>query len=94
MRRKHQSPVLYCGNIQNQELVKGLFDKSGRKLYITQNVYPRLDELNVEPVRELIQLAFEEHITVAHGADAGFGRGTKGAHVATFLVKHRREMKS
>ncbi|MCL1997245.1 MAG: D-ornithine 4,5-aminomutase subunit OraE [Turicibacter sp.] len=24
-----------------------------------------------------------------HGADAGFGRGTKGNHVATFLVKHR-----
>jgi len=31
---------------------------------------------------------------VAHGADAGFGRGTKGAHVATFLVKRRREMKA
>lgn len=29
---------------------------------------------------------------VAHGADAGFGRGTKGAHVATFLVKHRQRI--
>lgn len=27
-----------------------------------------------------------------HGADEGFGRGTKGVHVATFLVKRRREM--
>ncbi len=26
------------------------------------------------------------------GLDAGFGRGTKGAHVATFLVKKRREL--
>ena len=26
--------------------------------------------------------------------DAGFGRGTNGAHVATFLVKKRREMKN
>ena len=26
----------------------------------------------------------------AHGADEGFGRGTHGNHVATFLVKHRR----
>ena len=29
-----------------------------------------------------------------HGADEGFGRGTKGVHVATFLVKRRREMQN
>ncbi|WP_422486544.1 D-ornithine 4,5-aminomutase subunit OraE [Gudongella sp. DL1XJH-153] len=29
---------------------------------------------------------------VKNGMDAGFGRGTKGSHVATFLVKKRREM--
>ncbi len=29
-----------------------------------------------------------------HGADEGFGRGTKGVHVATFLVKRRREMEN
>ena len=29
---------------------------------------------------------------VANGMDAGFGRGTKGEHVATFLVKKRREI--
>ena len=31
-------------------------------------------------------------IAVKHGVDAGFGRGTKGTHVATFLVQKRREM--
>ena len=31
-------------------------------------------------------------IAVKHGVDAGFGRGTKGIHVATFLVKRRREL--
>ncbi|WP_409228377.1 D-ornithine 4,5-aminomutase subunit OraE [Gudongella sp. SC589] len=31
-------------------------------------------------------------MAVANGMDAGFGRGTKGSHVATFLVKKRREM--
>ncbi len=30
-------------------------------------------------------------IAVANGADGGFGRGTKGAHVATFLIKKRAE---
>ena len=31
-------------------------------------------------------------LAVENGMDAGFGRGTKGTHVATFLVKKRREM--
>lgn len=31
-------------------------------------------------------------IAEKQGIDAGFGRGTKGVHVATFLVKKRREM--
>jgi D-ornithine 4,5-aminomutase subunit beta len=31
-------------------------------------------------------------LAVQSGADAGFGRGTKGSHVASFLVKRRSEM--
>ncbi|SKA81582.1 D-ornithine 4,5-aminomutase E subunit [Caloramator quimbayensis] len=31
---------------------------------------------------------------VEAGVDAGFGRGTKGVHVATFLVKKRRELEA
>ncbi|EOD01387.1 D-ornithine 4,5-aminomutase subunit OraE [Caldisalinibacter kiritimatiensis] len=33
-------------------------------------------------------------LAVENGVDAGFGRGTKGVHVATFLVKKRREMRN
>lgn len=33
-----------------------------------------------------------DNLAVENGMDAGFGRGTKGSHVATFLVKKRREM--
>lgn len=33
-------------------------------------------------------------LAVQNGMDAGFGRGTKGSHVATFLVKKRREMEN
>ena len=32
-------------------------------------------------------------VAVKQGVDAGFGRGSKGIHVATFLVKKRREMR-
>ena len=31
-------------------------------------------------------------IAVSQGVDAGFGRGTKGSHVATFLVNKKKEM--
>lgn len=34
-----------------------------------------------------------QDLAVESGLDMGFGRGTKGAHVATFLVKKRREMR-
>ncbi len=33
-------------------------------------------------------------IAVQNGIDAGFGRGSKGIHVATFLVKKRKEMQN
>ena len=33
-------------------------------------------------------------LAVENGADAGFGRGTKGIHDATFMVKRRRELEA
>lgn len=60
-------PVIYAGNIENHEDVKLIFEEYGQKLYIVDNVYPRVDELNVEPTRKIIQAAFEEHITGAPG---------------------------
>lgn len=60
-------PVIYAGNIENHEDVKLIFEEYGQKLYIVDNVYPRVDELNVEPTRKVIQSAFEEHITGAPG---------------------------
>ncbi|ERJ11610.1 D-ornithine 4,5-aminomutase subunit OraE [Haloplasma contractile] len=33
-------------------------------------------------------------LAVKNGADAGFGRGTKGSHVATFMVKRKQELKN
>ncbi|MCL2376034.1 MAG: GlmL-related ornithine degradation protein [Defluviitaleaceae bacterium] len=66
-RLESKAPVIYCGNVQNQPAIKLMFTKAGRQLYITENVYPRLDELNIEPVRALIHRAFEDHITEAPG---------------------------
>lgn len=64
------APVIYAGNCENQEEVKLIFDEeSGQKLYNVENVYPKIDDLNVEPCRKVIQEAFEEHITGAPGME-------------------------
>ena len=60
-------PILYCGNIENHEDVKEIFKNN--ILYISENVYPTIDELNVESARSVIQKAFEENITKAKGME-------------------------
>ncbi|WP_330548340.1 GlmL-related ornithine degradation protein [Aminipila luticellarii] len=65
-----KTPVIYAGNCENQEEMKLIFDEeSGMKLYNVENVYPKIDDLNVEPCRKVIQDAFEEHITNAPGME-------------------------
>ncbi|NLW16213.1 MAG: hypothetical protein GX033_00875, partial [Firmicutes bacterium] len=57
----------------------------------------RLHELCVEKgVRDKLLLVgggtqVTNEIAVECGLDAGFGRGTKGHHVASFLVRERRQ---
>lgn len=60
-------PVIYAGNIENQEEIKLIFEDTNYKLYIVDNVYPKIDLLNIEPTRDVIQKVFEEHITNAPG---------------------------
>lgn len=62
-------PVIYAGNIQCVRQIKEMFDKAGKTLYVTENVYPRLDELNVEPTRRIIHEVFTRHITEAPGME-------------------------
>ncbi|NLZ66704.1 MAG: DNA mismatch repair protein MutL [Clostridiaceae bacterium] len=60
-------PILYAGNIDNHDDIRRLAERFGTPLYIAQNVYPTLDELNVAPAREVIQSVFESHIVEAPG---------------------------
>ncbi len=62
-------PVIYAGNVQNQTRISRIFEGARSPLYITENVYPRLDELNIEPTRRIIHRVFEEHITKAPGME-------------------------
>ncbi|WP_372997618.1 GlmL-related ornithine degradation protein [Lutispora sp.] len=60
-------PIIYAGNIENQEEVVEICNEAGVKLYLVDNVYPKVDILNIEPTRQVIQNAFEEHIIHAPG---------------------------
>ncbi|MGD9569419.1 MAG: GlmL-related ornithine degradation protein [Sedimentibacter sp.] len=60
-------PIIYAGNIENQEEVRLMCDEACNQVYIAENVYPKIDTLVVEPTRKIIQDAFEEHIIHAPG---------------------------
>lgn len=64
-------PIIYAGNIQNQTIIKDIFKKEGQKdfLYISDNVYPKIDDLQVEKTRKIIQEVFHKHIIEAPGME-------------------------
>lgn len=64
-------PVIYGGNTAVVEDVKLIFEAYGKEknLHVVPNVYPKIDILNIEPTREVIQNVFEKHITEAKGME-------------------------
>lgn len=64
-------PVIYAGNIAVADDVKLIFKSYSKEknLHIVPNVYPKIDILNIEPTREVIQDIFEKHITEAKGME-------------------------
>jgi len=62
-------PVIYAGNVENRDEIRRIFKGSKAPLYIVDNVYPRISELNVEPTRSVIQDAFEKNIIHAPGME-------------------------
>jgi uncharacterized protein (TIGR01319 family) len=62
-------PVIYAGNIENQDEIKEIFEGKKIELHIVENVYPKIDQLNIEPTRSVIQDVFEKHIVHAPGME-------------------------
>jgi uncharacterized protein (TIGR01319 family) len=62
-------PIIYAGNIENHDEIKEMFEKSKKSQYlkIVENVYPRVDLLNILPLRKVIYETFEENIIHAKG---------------------------
>lgn len=62
-------PVIYAGNTDNQDDIEEIFEDYPGRLYVTDNVYPQVDVLQVEPARKIIQEVFEENIIHAKGME-------------------------
>ncbi|MGM0607016.1 MAG: glutamate mutase L [Candidatus Muiribacteriota bacterium] len=62
-------PYIYAGNKKIASPVKKLFQKHNKKIIVTDNVYPNIDELNIEGCKEIIQHTFSEHIIHASGME-------------------------
>ncbi|KLU59759.1 hypothetical protein CEB3_c38930 [Peptococcaceae bacterium CEB3] len=65
-----KAPVVYAGNVAAATTVQEILEGSGVDVRVVANVYPDIDELNIEPTRGIIQEVFERHITEAPGMQA------------------------
>ncbi|MGD8368592.1 MAG: glutamate mutase L, partial [Desulfobacterales bacterium] len=64
------TPLVYAGNITVRGEIRRLFEEAGMPVFIVENVYPRIDELNIDPVRKVIQDVFARHIVTAPGMES------------------------
>ena len=62
-------PYIYAGNKSVSDKVKSIFVNKGKEVIITENVLPKLDVLNVQPVRKCIRELFIQNIIKAKGLD-------------------------
>jgi hypothetical protein len=62
-------PIIYAGNKAARGSVERILQTAQMPVFLAENVYPSLDELNVEPVRQVIQEVFARHIVTAPGME-------------------------
>jgi uncharacterized protein (TIGR01319 family) len=58
-----------AGNRVARDAVEKVLHGAGKRCYVTKNVLPELDQLDVEPVRAVIREIFIRHIVEAKGLD-------------------------
>jgi uncharacterized protein (TIGR01319 family) len=62
-------PIVYAGNVAANDEIKDIFEANDKNIVITENVYPRIDQLNVEPTKEIIRNVFAKNIVKAPGME-------------------------
>ena len=62
-----RKPIIVAGNKSARDEIRQIFDQSAIEYYVTDNVMPRLNVLDVEPAREAIRQVFMSRIVSAKG---------------------------
>nr|MBP7200263.1 glutamate mutase L [Mesotoga sp.] len=62
-------PLVYAGNTAVSDEVREIISPTGREMHFVDNVYPRIDELNVEPTRKIIREVFSRNIIKGPGME-------------------------
>lgn len=62
-------PILVCGNEAAQDEIAELLDAAGKKYYLSDNVLPEVDKVEIAAAQEIIRDIFVKHITKAKGLD-------------------------
>lgn len=62
-------PIIFAGNKVVEDEIREIFSKTNFILEIVPNVYPSIDEFNIDPTRKAIQHIFSKHIIHAKGID-------------------------
>ncbi len=62
-------PLIYAGNQAVREEVEEIFAPTNFEVLAAENVYPDIDNLNIEPTRKLIHDVFASHIVKAPGME-------------------------
>ncbi|MBP5467660.1 MAG: glutamate mutase L [Candidatus Riflebacteria bacterium] len=63
------TPVVYAGNSALKRGVETIFHRTGVEIAVVPNVFPDVDQLNVEPLRRRMQDLFSKHIIHAPGME-------------------------
>ncbi|MBR4570052.1 MAG: glutamate mutase L [Candidatus Riflebacteria bacterium] len=63
------APVVYAGNSALKRGVETIFHRTGVEIAVVPNVFPDVDQLNVEPLRRKMQDLFSKHIIHAPGME-------------------------
>ena len=62
-------PIVVAGNEEAKGEIVDIFEKNGIEYYLTENVMPVVNKINVEPVREIIRMVFMKNIVKAKGME-------------------------
>lgn len=64
---KIKAPIVVAGNKVVASEVEEILKAADKEVYVTENVMPRLEQLNIEPARETIRQVFLNNIIYAKG---------------------------